>query len=403
MEPYHVKISEKFLPLFERRYQYYGFHSGRGCGKSHGIADFNIWASLQKREGIVVGRQYRNSLDLSSLLLYEDKIRNMGLAEHFEIQKTQIIAKETGSVFNFVGLGVNIDSVRSMENTTIFHLEEGHTISQRILNVLLPTIFRANPDCIFIAGWNPHRPTDAIDKMFRENPRPGSICIKLTHEDNAYWTGLKAMHVEKKHMEDTDPELAAHIWGGEYLGGAGLRCYPYYDVLSGSEFDRELIGAGNPVYGLDFGGSRHDPNAIISMRMNDDKILIERSNLIMSDSLDYLGGRILNFVEGNHSAKIIADSAWPQSIKSLNATFKKIEGAKKGKDSIEAGINWIRGHKILLREGQEELMNELNYYSYDPVTLKPEDRNNHLLDALRYASEHWRLEGKVVPFKVFRI
>jgi phage terminase large subunit len=77
----------------------------------------------------------------------------------------------------------------------------------------------------------------------------------------------------------------------------------------------------------------------------------------------------------------------------------RIVGSKKGADSIVAGIREIKA-KLTVREGTgkpklfvaancKNTIREFQSYrntrnAYDEVTDKPEDRNNHAIDAIRY-------------------
>jgi phage terminase large subunit len=73
--------------------------------------------------------------------------------------------------------------------------------------------------------------------------------------------------------------------------------------------------------------------------------------------------------------------------------FPKIMGAVKGKDSIVEGIEFLKNYDIIVHPRCKHLIDELQHYNYktDPLTGKImpeiEDKNNHIIDALRYACE----------------
>jgi phage terminase large subunit len=87
--------------------------------------------------------------------------------------------------------------------------------------------------------------------------------------------------------------------------------------------------------------------------------------------------------------EIIADSAEPKSIQEIaNYTFNIIP-AEKGPDSIRAGINTLKRHKLNVTKGSVGLRKELSRYKWavdkDGKSLnKPIDVYNHAIDALRY-------------------
>jgi phage terminase large subunit len=70
----------------------------------------------------------------------------------------------------------------------------------------------------------------------------------------------------------------------------------------------------------------------------------------------------------------------------------KALGAKKGPDSVMHGIQWLQGHEIIIDNKCQNAKNEFQLYQWkkdkDGNSLRvPEDRNNHLIDAIRYAIE----------------
>ena len=68
-----------------------------------------------------------------------------------------------------------------------------------------------------------------------------------------------------------------------------------------------------------------------------------------------------------------------------------ILGAKKGADSIISGINKVKDYDVYVTSDSKNLINEKQSYKYveDKLTgefiNKTEDKNNHLMDAERYA------------------
>jgi phage terminase large subunit len=91
---------------------------------------------------------------------------------------------------------------------------------------------------------------------------------------------------------------------------------------------------------------------------------------------------------------IVADSARPETISHMRKNgFPKIEPAVKGAGSIEDGIEWLKSFDIVVHPRCKHLIDELTHYSYktDQLTgaVLPvlEDKNNHVIDSLRYALE----------------
>lgn len=89
--------------------------------------------------------------------------------------------------------------------------------------------------------------------------------------------------------------------------------------------------------------------------------------------------------------------------------YPKMQSAQKGPGSLEEGIAFLQSYDIVVHPRCKHLIDELNNYSYkrDPRTeeILPliEDKNNHVIDALRYACEGIRkarpIARKVVDVK----
>jgi phage terminase large subunit len=89
-----------------------------------------------------------------------------------------------------------------------------------------------------------------------------------------------------------------------------------------------------------------------------------------------------------------ADSARPETISYMNSHgFSKMTSAIKGAKSVEEGIAFLQSFDIVVHPRCKHVIDELTLYKYkqDPVTgtVLPilEDKNNHCIDALRYACE----------------
>jgi len=104
---------------------------------------------------------------------------------------------------------------------------------------------------------------------------------------------------------------------------------------------------------------------------------------------------------------IIADSARPETISYMkNHGFPKILPAVKGPKSLEEGIEWLKSFDIVVHPRCEHAIQELTMYSYktDPLTgqVLPllADKDNHVIDAVRYACESARRAQKKTPVDV---
>lgn len=89
---------------------------------------------------------------------------------------------------------------------------------------------------------------------------------------------------------------------------------------------------------------------------------------------------------------VVADSSEPKSIEELRRYNINVIPAKKGKDSVSFGIQWLQQQRIVISKNCINAQNEFQSYQWrkdkDGNSIRqPVDKNNHIIDALRYAYE----------------
>jgi phage terminase large subunit len=186
----------------------------------------------------------------------------------------------------------------------------------------------------------------------------------------------------------------------EGLGNWGIAEGLVYSNFEELEFNIEEIKKRRNVksaFGLDFGYT-NDPTAfiasLIDLDSNEIFIFDEHYQKAMSNK------DITNMIKykGYSKETIVGDSSEPKSIDDIKRNgIYRIKGAKKGKDSILNGIQYIQDFKIYVHPKCENTLIELSNYVWDTkngnVINKPIDDYNHLMDALRYSLEDVRLGG----------
>ena len=106
-------------------------------------------------------REVQKSLKNSVKLLVEDKIRQFGLIDHFEILEAEI-RTPGGGVIIFQGMqNHTADSIKSLEGFDVCWVEEAQSLSQRSLELLRPTFRKPGSELWF--SWNPDKSTDPVD------------------------------------------------------------------------------------------------------------------------------------------------------------------------------------------------------------------------------------------------
>ena len=186
----------------------------------------------------------------------------------------------------------------------------------------------------------------------------------------------------------------------EGLGNWGIAEGLVYSNFEELDFNVEDIKKRPNVksaFGLDFGYT-NDPTAFIASLIDLDNMEIfifdEHYQKAMSNK------DIANMIKykGYSKERIVGDSSEPKSIDDIKRQgIYRLKGARKGKDSILNGIQYIQDFKIYVHPKCENTLIELSNYVWDTkegnVINKPIDDYNHLMDALRYSLEDIRLGG----------
>ena len=186
----------------------------------------------------------------------------------------------------------------------------------------------------------------------------------------------------------------------EGLGNWGIAEGLVYNNFEELDFNVENIKKRPNVksaFGLDFGYT-NDPTAFIASLIDLDNMEIfifdEHYQKAMSNK------DIANMIKykGYSKERIVGDSSEPKSIDDIKRQgIYRLKGARKGKDSILNGIQYIQDFKIYVHPKCENTLIELSNYVWDTkegnVINKPIDDYNHLMDALRYSLEDIRLGG----------
>ena len=157
------------------------------------------------------------------------------------------------------------------------------------------------------------------------------------------------------------------------------------------------------AFGLDFGYT-NDPSALFCGLVDQNA-----REIFVFDELYKKGltnQAIFNEVStmGYSKEKIRADSAEPKSIDELRQLgLYRVRAARKGRDSISNGIQFIQGYKIIIHPRCANFLTEISNYTWDEDKFgsklnKPVDEFNHLMDAMRYALEDI-LGGAIYKFE----
>lgn len=371
------------VPLLEAS-RYKGVHGGRGSGKSHERAEALIERCLMARTFAVCIREVQKSLAQSVKKLLELKIEAMNVGHLFEVQQS-CIKTPYGGMILFQGMqNHTADSIKSLEGYDIAWVEEAQSLSQRSLDLLRPTIRKPGSELWFT--WNPNLATDPVDVLLRgETPPPDAIVVQANYRDNPWLPDV--LRGELDYDRERDPDKFAHIWLGEYQRNSEARVFRRWKV---EEF--EAPEGTTFRMGADFGFSI-DPSVLVRCYTVGRNLYIDHEAYQVGCEIDAMPDLFMSVPEAE-KWPLTADSARPETISYLRKHgFPKILSAVKGARSVEEGIEFLKSFEIIVHPRCQHVIDELTLYSFeiDPLTEqvlpKLADKNNHCIDALRYACE----------------
>ena len=389
-----VEFPAAFKPLTQPA-RYKGAYGGRGSGKSHFFAGLAV-LRMASEPGlrVVCVREVQRSIADSVKQLLEDKIAAFGLEGFFTITEAEI-AGANGSRCVFRGMqNHTAASIKSLEGFDVAWVEEAQTISQKSLELLTPTIRKQGSELWF--SWNPESADDPVDVLLRQNAPDDAVVLKVNWDDNPWFPDELRADMERDKRRD--PDKFAHVWEGEYRGLSEARVFRNWRV-------GEIEPPDNVVwfYGADWGFANDETAALRLCFPDDGTLYVDHEVYELGTPMERLPA-LLDEIPGARQWPLRADSARPETIDYVRRRgFSRIRAARKGKGSVEDGVAFLQSFDIVVHPRCANLQHELKGYAYktDPRTgeILPaiEDKNNHLIDAMRYAVEGLHRKGRIIP------
>lgn len=385
----NVELPEAFAPLFSDKaddggtVRYRAFHGGRSGAKSHSFAEALVLKAAERPLRIGCYREIQKSIRDSVKQLLDDKIEATGLGRFYESLDTEIRGKN-GSRFIFGGLRTNPDSIKSTEGLDIAAVFEANRVSQRSWDLLIPTVRK--PKSEIWAEWNPNDPTDPVDLMFRgpDGPPPGSIVREVCWRDNPWFPDV--LHRDMEYDRKRDFDKYQWVWEGQYQKNSETRVFKNWRV---EPFEAPSDAVFR--FGADWGFSV-DPTTLVRCYIDGRTLYVDYEAYMVGCEIDNTP-ELFDSVPGSRRSIITADSARPETISYMQRQNFKIVKAIKGPGSIEDGIEFLKNYDIVVHPRCIHTAEELASFSYktDPLTGKVlsalEDKQNHVIDALRYSCE----------------
>jgi len=397
--------SNVFNPIYlkhqlknQNRYQIY--YGGSSSGKSFSLAQRTVLDVLNGKRNYLIVRNVQNTIRRSCLNEITKAISSFKVADYFDINKTDltITCKLNKKQILFAGLDdpEKIKSITPIDGViTDIWVEEATECDYKAIKQLDKRLRgRSKAKKRLTLSFNPilrdHWLYKEYFSIWEDNKKyvekEDVSILKTTYKDNQFLTedDIKALENE------TDP----YYYEVYTLGNWGILGAVIFKNWKVKDFTNIESTFDNFRNGVDWGfGS--DPFAFI--RAHYDK---SRKRLYLCDEIyatELENEDSANLVKDKVNNEIvICDSAEPKSIKDFKKHRVRTVAAKKGPGSIEYGIKFLQSLEIIIHPRCQNARNEFSKYKWKEdkmgnVLPIPIDKDNHIIDALRYAMEG---EGK---------
>ena len=402
---------------------HYVFAGGRGSTKSSFVGGIAIPLLIIQNPEVnaVCFRKVGNTVQNSIYSQITWGIYEMGLENLFHIPKTYsnpIVYLPTGQRIYFMGMD-DPNKVKSIKTARgylgITWWEELDQFSgEAELRKVLQSTMRGGYKFWDFRTFNPPISVDNWANEYAEEAESftHTLVVRNTYLDVPKdWLGPQFIE-EANDLKERNEKAYLH----EYMGlptGTGGSVFPnasdldmnqLVTVWDGGEKQVPMWQNFDNIYnGLDWGFAR-DPFRFVRMHLD-----VRRLDLYIFAEYSSVETRnVVNFEKLYDELKLVkynelvtADSAEQKSIADFKAYGAYIRGAEKGPDSVRYGIKWLQGlnHIYIDKRKCPLTYKEFTHYEYEQdnagnfISAYP-DRDNHSIDAVRYALEkHWKRRG----------
>ncbi len=345
---------------------------GTRSGKTYNIL---LWIILEytprnKNKTITICRKAFPSLRASVMRDFLDILRKLNIYQELNHNKSNSEYKLFGNLIEFISLDMP-QKVRGRKRNLLF-INEANELNWEDWQQL---IFRT--DERIIIDYNPSDEYHWIyDKVIT---RDDCDFYRTTYLDNPFLEQSIKREIER--LKDTDEQY----W---QIYGLGLKGVSKATIFNYNECNKIPEDAEFIAYGADAGYS-NDPSTLVSVYTKDYNLYIKehlyRTQMTTKDLHN-------TFKEvGINRNQLYMDSSEPRLIEELRRMGWNIRPSLKGRDSINAGIDLLKRYKINITTKSNNAIQEFRNYKWKEdksgkLTNTPEDKNNHIIDAVRYAT-----------------
>ena len=411
-----LKISDlltpRFYPLYSawksNKYTRLICKGGRGSAKSTNIALILVVDLMQYPVNTICFRKVGETLRKSVYEQIKWAIKFLGVEEYFEykLSPLEIIYKERGNKFIFMGVD-DPQKSKSIKEAQFpvarYWFEElAEFKNEDEVETVLNSIFRGKLEKgLIYKGFFSYNPPKMkhnwVNKKYNYSFKETNVYVHhSTYLDNPYISDEFIKEAEA--VKAKNETKYRHVYMGEPIGN-GLVPFPNLEIR---EIEAsEIVGLERFRNGVDWGYGV-DPLAFVRWGYDKKKGIIYALDEYYGVGLK--NRNLANYIlSKGYDELVMCDSAEPKSIDELKEYDISAWGAKKGAGSVEYGEKWLADLEAIVIDPKRtpNISREFEMIDYDtdrdgnPLP-RLVDKNNHTIDATRYAFSNDMKKGKWV-------
>lgn len=401
------KFAEVLFSIKRNEYLEYVFPGGRGSTKSSFVS-LCVIDLLEENPNIhaVVGRQVKDTIRASVYQQIVWAIDALGLTNeyHATISPMEITKRSTGQKIYFRGAD-DPGKFKSIKvpfgYIGILWLEELDQFEgSEAVRKIEQSVIRGGEKAWIFKSFNPPKTINNWANKYVKVPKDTRLVVKSNYLDvPKEWLGAPFIQ-EAEFLKEVNPTA----YENEYMGVANGTGGVVFDNLEFRVIADEEMARMDRIYrGVDWGWFP-DPWAYNAMYYNTHQHILyiidedERRKTKNEET-----ARILMEEHGvTASDKVVCDSAEHKSTADYKDYGLLARDAIKGPGSVEYSMKWLQSLTAIVIDNKrtpltaEELLNyEYERDKNDEVISGYPDKDNHHIDAIRYAMEEvWRRRGQ---------
>ena len=237
---------------------------GRASSKTWDTAGVAVFLSSQYKLKFLCMRQFQNKIQESVYSILVLQIERFGMQDEFEILKTSIVHKVTGSSFHFYGIHRNITEIKGFEGADIGWIEEAEGLTKEQWSVIEPTLRKEGAQAWII--YNPKFVSDYVETNFKHDPENGVIVRHINYNENQFLSDTMRRKIQR--MKDADLEEYGHIYLGIPLTDDDrvIIKLSWIEAAIDAHIKLGIDPTGKSRIGYDVADSGQDKNAIVETK-----------------------------------------------------------------------------------------------------------------------------------------